>query len=71
MFSGFFHSFRLSKKTIGKRIEVWTFGLKGGFQPVHHMFFSLKLLCKKDIYDINYCVGTIKKIDFFLLGIIL
>jgi hypothetical protein len=31
------------------------------------MFFSLNLLCKKDIFNINHCEGTVKKIQFFFL----
>jgi hypothetical protein len=30
-----------------------------------HMFFSLKLLCKKSTYNINHCGSTIKKNSFF------
>jgi hypothetical protein len=30
-----------------------------------HMFFSLKLLCKKSTYNINHCASMIKKNPFF------
>ncbi len=28
-------------------------------------FFSLKLLCKKNMYNINYCASIIKNLFFF------
>jgi hypothetical protein len=36
-------------------------------------FFSLNLLCKKNTYNINYCVGIVKKHSklFFMSCIIL
>jgi hypothetical protein len=56
------------KKTIKKRIEPWTFQLKGGFLTNTSIFFSLKLLCKKYIYNVNHCANTIKNLIFFLVG---
>jgi hypothetical protein len=29
--------------------------------------FPLKLLCKKDMYNVNHCVSIIKEFDFFFM----
>jgi hypothetical protein len=34
-----FSSISFIGKIIGKRIEPWTFGLKGRFKPLYHIFF--------------------------------
>jgi hypothetical protein len=30
--------------------------------------FSLKLLCKKDMYSVNHCVDTIKEFEYFFMS---
>jgi hypothetical protein len=58
----------------GKGLKLWTLGLKGEIVSIASLFFfPLKTLCKQDILNDNYCLGTIifLKCKNFLLGIVL
>jgi hypothetical protein len=61
----FFHQFHLLIQKLEKRIKPLDLWVEGRILTISSHVFSLKLLCRKDTYNVNHCAGTIKKIHFF------
>jgi hypothetical protein len=60
----FFHPFCLLIKIIGKGLNYGPFSWKKDSTTTSHVF-TLELLCKKDIYNINHYVNIEKNYEFF------
>jgi hypothetical protein len=58
----FFIHFVYRKKQLGKGLRTLDLSVEGRILTSKSHFFPLKLMCEKDIYNINHCVGTIKEI---------